>query len=214
LVVIGIDAHKRTHTAVIVDRTGRELAVKTVGTTSSDHLALLRWATAHAADRAWAIEDCRHLSRRLERDLIAAGEQVVRGPLKLVANVRTSARTYGKSNPIDALAVARAALRKPNLPVARLDGAEREIRCWSSTVKTWLPSAPASSDDCAGICTNSTPAGIHRPNSTGPARSPGSTRTWYGDQPWLVPTCAALFVLTLFKLLEILASLGCAIRRE
>jgi len=45
-----------------------------------------------------------------------------------MANARTAARTYGKSDPIDALAVARAALREPELPVARLDGPAREIR--------------------------------------------------------------------------------------
>lgn len=128
MVVIGIDAHKRTHTAVVTDYLGRKVAQKTVGTTSADHLALLRWAAEHDTERTWAIEDCRHLSRRLERDLIAAGERVVRVPPKLMAHVRDSARTYGKSDPIDALAVARAALREPDLPAARLDGAEREIR--------------------------------------------------------------------------------------
>jgi transposase len=46
----------------------------------------------------------------------------------LMAHVRDSARTFGKSDPIDALAVARAALREPGLPVARLDGMERELR--------------------------------------------------------------------------------------
>lgn len=40
MVVIGIDAHKRTHTAVIVDHLGRKVAVKTTGTTSSDHLGV------------------------------------------------------------------------------------------------------------------------------------------------------------------------------
>ena len=89
---------------------------------------MLRWAARHGAERLWAIEDCRHLSRRLERDLLAAGERIVRVPPKLMAHVRDSARTYGKSDPIDALAVARAALREPDLPVARLDGAEREVR--------------------------------------------------------------------------------------
>ena len=68
------------------------------------------------------------MTRRLERDLIAAGESVVRVPPKLMAHIRDSARTYGKSDPIDALAVARAALREPDLPVARLDGVERELR--------------------------------------------------------------------------------------
>ena len=45
-----------------------------------------------------------------------------------MAHVRDSARTYGKSDPIDALAVARAAQREPDLPVARLDGPDREVR--------------------------------------------------------------------------------------
>nr|WP_234382114.1 transposase [Streptomyces dysideae] len=76
----------------------------------------------------WAVEDCRHLSRRLERDLLAAGERIVRVPPKLMANCRSAARTYGKSDPIDALAVARAALREPDLPTACLDGVAREIR--------------------------------------------------------------------------------------
>src|SRR5262249_58405872 len=71
---------------------------------------------------------CRHVSRRLERDLLAAGERIARVPPKLRANARTSARSVGKSDPIDALAVARAALREPDLPLARLDGPEREVR--------------------------------------------------------------------------------------
>jgi transposase len=128
MMVIGIDAHKRSHTAVTVDEMGRQGFVKTVGTTTQDHLRLLKWAVSLAVERLWAIEDCRHLTRRLERDLIAAGESVVRVSPKLMAHVRDSARSYGKSDPIDALAVARAALREPNLPIARLDGVEREIR--------------------------------------------------------------------------------------
>jgi transposase len=79
-------------------------------------------------ERRWAVEDCRHLSRRLERDLLSAGEVIVAVPPKLMANTRDSARTYGKSDPIDALAVARAALREPNLPAAQLDGPSRELK--------------------------------------------------------------------------------------
>ncbi len=45
MVVIGIDAHKRTHTAVIIDGNGRKLATKTCETTSKDHLSLLRWGS-------------------------------------------------------------------------------------------------------------------------------------------------------------------------
>jgi len=44
MMVIGIDAHKRSHTAVSVDDMGRQGFVKTVGTTTQDHLRLLKWA--------------------------------------------------------------------------------------------------------------------------------------------------------------------------
>jgi transposase len=129
MMTLGIDAHKRTHTVVAVDELGRELAQKTTTATSSDdHLEMLRWAQRFGGERTWAVEDCRHLSRRLEADLVAAGERIVRVPPKLMAHARDSARTYGKSDPIDALAVARAALRHPDLPAAQLDGPARELR--------------------------------------------------------------------------------------
>jgi transposase len=127
MVVIGTDSHKRSHTVVAVDATGRKLVEKTVAATSAGHLELLRWA-ARFTERAWALEDCRHLSRGLERDLLVSGARVVRVPPKLMAGARRSSREPGKSDPIDALAVARAALREPALPVAQLDGPEREVR--------------------------------------------------------------------------------------
>lgn len=128
MVTIGIDAHKRTHTAVACDDQGRELARRTLGTNSPEHLALVAWARSLGDERSFAVEDCRHLSRRLERDLLQAGEQIVRVPPKLMAHARDGARSYGKSDAIDALAVARAALRETQLPSARLEGSERELR--------------------------------------------------------------------------------------
>jgi transposase len=126
MIVIGVDSHKRTHTAVAADENGRKLAEKTVVAISTGHLELVRWA-GRFSDHRWAIEDCRHLSRRLSTDLLRAGEGVVRVPPKLMAGARRSSREPGKSDPIDALAVARAALRE-DLPVATLDGPEREVR--------------------------------------------------------------------------------------
>jgi len=128
MVTIGADLHKRTHTVVAVDDNGRRLAERTVSATPAGHLELLTWARERFPERRWALEDCRHLSRRLERDLVVAGESVVRVPPKLMAGARRAGREPGKSDPIDALAVARAALREPDLPVARLDGPEREVR--------------------------------------------------------------------------------------
>jgi transposase len=127
MVVIGVDSHKRTHTAVVVNETGRKLDHKTVATSTQGHLALLRWARRWRV-RSWALEDCRHLTRRLEADLLRAGETVRRVPPKLMAGARQSSREPGKSDPIDALSVARAALREPDLPIATLDGVERGLR--------------------------------------------------------------------------------------
>jgi hypothetical protein len=93
MVILGIDAHKQTHTVVVVDEHGRKLGERTVKTTTTDHLDLLVWASRFGAERRWAVEDCRHLSRRLERDLLGAGQQVVRVPPKLMANARTAGRT-------------------------------------------------------------------------------------------------------------------------
>lgn len=133
MVVLGVDAHKRTHTVVIVDEVGREQAQRTGVATDRGHQGLIAWARETAGpwaaqERLWAVEDCRHVSGRLERALLAAGERVVRVPPKLMAGARKAARTRGKSDPIDALAVARAALREPELPVAAHDQTSREVK--------------------------------------------------------------------------------------
>ena len=117
MVVLGADLHKRSHTIVVIDATGRQLAEKTIAATDAGHLELRRWA-AQWPERTWGLEDCRHLSRRLDAELVRAGEPVVRVSPKLMAGTRRSGRAPGKSDPIDALAVARAVLREPDLPVA------------------------------------------------------------------------------------------------
>jgi transposase len=130
-VTIGVDAHKKTHTLVAVDVVGRRLGEKTVPTNTDGHLAALQWASQWAVDGEvvrFAVEDCRHLTRRLEGDLLRAGQAVVRVHTRLMADARRSVRRPGKSDPIDAEAVALAALREPDLPVAQLDGPAREVK--------------------------------------------------------------------------------------
>jgi transposase len=129
MVVVGTDVHKRTHTFVAVDEVGRVLGEKIVVATTAGHRNALHWAREQfGTDLLWGIEDCRNLSARLERDLLTAGEHVVRVAPKLMAQSRASARTRGKSDPIDALAVARAVLREPDLPVACHDATSRELK--------------------------------------------------------------------------------------
>ena len=125
MIVVGIDAHKASHTLVAVDERGRKLGEKTVTATTPGHAKALRWAnsTFEGTDIAWGVEDVRTVTARLERDLMDTGAVVIRVPPAVMARVRGNRRIVGKSDPIDALAVARAVLQEPNLPRARHDPA-------------------------------------------------------------------------------------------
>jgi transposase len=129
MIVIGIDPHMKSHTAAALDAaTGRSIAERTVACSDDGHDELVAWARSLPGDHYFAIEDCRHVSGRLERHLLPRGERVVRVPPKMMAGARHSARSYGKSDPIDAACVARAALREPGLPEASLTGPEHDVR--------------------------------------------------------------------------------------
>jgi transposase len=130
VVTVGTDSHEKTHTFVAVDEVGRRLAEITLRANSDGHLQLVRWA-AQFENVVFALEDCRHLTRRLEEDLLRVGQRVVRVPTRLMADARRGTRTPGKSDPIDAEAVAIAALRHPGLPVAELAGPAREVKLLS-----------------------------------------------------------------------------------
>jgi len=127
--VVGVDAHKRSHTLVVVDAVGVKLGEKTVPSTSAGHLQAMKYVHAHfGMDVVWGIEDCRPVTARLERELLAVGQRVIRVPPHLMSRSRASSRTPGKSDPIDALAVARAVLREPDLPIAFHDQASLELK--------------------------------------------------------------------------------------
>lgn len=131
MIVIGVDAHKRTHTLVALDAgTGADQGQRTIQASDDGVLDALRFAAGLGRERVWAVEDCRHVTARLERALLGAGERVIRVPPSLTGESRKATRTAGKSDPIDARAVALAAIREglENLPVAFLDEQAHEIR--------------------------------------------------------------------------------------
>lgn len=72
MVVVGVDAHKRSHTLVAVDGNGKVLGQVTVHATSVGHLEAVKWVGKFGGERMWAIEDCRNLSHRFESELLAA----------------------------------------------------------------------------------------------------------------------------------------------
>lgn len=129
MVIIGIDAHKRSHTLVAVDAVGKVQDTLVIEAGSAGHTEALAWARSHfRQDVTWAVEDSRSVSGGIERALLAADQMVLRVPAGLMKRTRAVARTPGKSDPIDATAVARAALREPDLPRATLDGVSRDLK--------------------------------------------------------------------------------------
>lgn len=132
MVTVGIDPHKRVHVAVAVDargnRIGKPLTVK------NDELlitAVLTWirAITDATPVTWAIEDGHGFARRLADGLLLAGQEVVWVPSRLTAAHRKlHAATGSKSDAIDAMAAAHAAIATPDLTRHHIDERVRELR--------------------------------------------------------------------------------------
>src|SRR5881227_3235486 len=120
-VMIGVDPHKGSHTAVAIDGDEVELASVTVRATRRQVDELLGWA-ARFEDRTWAIESAAGLGYLLSQQLVAAGEDVVDVPATLAARVRVlgSGRS-NKNDPNDARSVAVAALRAPTMTEVRCE---------------------------------------------------------------------------------------------
>src|SRR6188472_1194521 len=131
MIVLGADMHKSSHTiAAVAAASGELLGEKTIEVGDRGFAAALGWARGLQDERVWALEDCRHVSGAFERFLLLHGERVVRVATRMMAGERRAGRDRGKSDLIDALAVARAALREgvERLPVAELAGVELDIR--------------------------------------------------------------------------------------
>src|SRR6185437_7545967 len=125
MIVIGVDVHKHSLSAVAVDEVGRQVdCIET-----SDGEELISWSKRVGRRRLWALEDCRHVTRGLERTLQRQRQHLVRVPPRLTAPERRRGRVRGKSDLIDALAIARAALREPLLDSPRPEeGRLRELK--------------------------------------------------------------------------------------
>jgi transposase len=114
-VVIGIDPHKASHTAVAVDGGEEPLSSVKVRATRKQVEQLLDWAEPFGK-RRWAIESAGGLGYLLAQQLVARGEEVYDVPPTLASRVRVLATTRSnKNDPNDALSIAVAALRAPRL---------------------------------------------------------------------------------------------------
>jgi transposase len=209
MVVVGADVHKRSHTFVAVDEVGRKLGEKSVAAISSGHGEAVMWVRERfGADVVWAIEDCRHLSARLERDLLTAGQRVVRVPPKLMAQTRASARTRGKSDPIDALAVARAAMREPDLPVASHDEVSRELKLLIDRREDLVAQRTATINRLLWRVHELDPARAPKPRSLDLAKHRYILGQWLNTEPGLVAELARDELADITRLTEVINALA------
>ena len=130
-VMIGVDPHKGSHTAVAVDKGERSLAEICVQSGPKQLERLLNWAGAFP-ERTWAVENATGLGYLLAQQLVAAGERVLDIQPKLAARVRLLAtESTNKNDPHDALSVAIAALRAPNPKAVGVEDHAAVMRLWS-----------------------------------------------------------------------------------
>jgi transposase len=133
MVMIGIDPHKASHTAVAIDHGEAVLAERLVRATRRQVPELVAWADQLGArERTWAVESAGGLGYLLAQQLLAAGETVVDIPATLASRVRLlgSGRS-DKNDPNDARSVAVAALRAPTLVPVRVEDHATVLRLLS-----------------------------------------------------------------------------------
>lgn len=125
---IGIDTHKDSLAVCLVDQLGTALAERTFDNNPAGHRALLEWSQVMAPQSRVGIEGSASFGAPAARFLLAAGLEVREVPPHLSRRERLRTRRAGKSDPGDALAIARVALREGELPPVRLVDRSLEIQ--------------------------------------------------------------------------------------
>jgi len=129
VVTIGIDAHKRSLAVCLVDELGRELAGREFGNEPRAHRALHAWVLKQApAQRRFGVESTGWVGRGIACFLLAQGETVVDVRGSLTDRQRQRLRGEGKSDPRDALAIARVTAREERLAPVRADSPARDLK--------------------------------------------------------------------------------------
>src|SRR6266480_922563 len=131
VVMIGIDPHKASHTAVAINAAEQSLGQLRVRASAVQAERLLGWAQAWP-ERAWAVEGAGGVGHLLAQQLLSAGERVLDVPPKLAARVRLLATgDVNKNDPNDARSVAVAALRSAGVREVRRDDHAAVLKVWS-----------------------------------------------------------------------------------
>ncbi|HET7830265.1 MAG TPA: IS110 family transposase [Candidatus Limnocylindrales bacterium] len=126
--VIGIDTHKATLAACAIDDVGQVLGEAAFPNEPAGFEALLTWLRDLGGIERIGLEGSAGFGSAAARFLLAADEAVVEVPPQLSHRERLRTRRAGKSDPGDALAIARVVLREPALPPVRTDDASRDLK--------------------------------------------------------------------------------------
>jgi transposase len=131
VVMIGVDPHKGSHTAVAVGGDEVVLGLVRVRASAAQAPRLLEWAAQWPA-RTWAVEGAAGLGHLLAQELVAAGERVLDVQPKLAARVRLLASgAVNKNDPNDARSVAIVALRSASCLPVRPDDHAVVLKIWA-----------------------------------------------------------------------------------
>jgi transposase len=131
VVMIGIDPHKGSHTAVAIGAGEEPLGELRVRASAAQAQRLLAWAAAWP-ERTWAVEGAGGLGHLLAQQLLSAGERVLDVQPKLGARVRLlAAGAVNKNDPNDARSVAVAALRSASRMEVTADDHVAVLKVWS-----------------------------------------------------------------------------------
>ena len=131
VVMIGVDPHKASHTAVAISAAEEPVGQLRVRASAVQAERLLGWAQAWP-ERAWAVEGAGGIGHLLAQQLLSAGERVLDVPPKLAARVRLLATgDVNKNDPNDARSVAVAALRSAGVREVRQDDHAAVLKVWS-----------------------------------------------------------------------------------
>jgi transposase len=141
-VIIGVDPHKASRTAAVLDERGEPVDQQRFASTRTGWRALGRWAKRWP-ERRWAVEGASGLGRRLAQQLVGEGEPVLDVPAKLAARVRLLSAGHGrKSDAHDAVSVAVAAHGPGGLARSASRTTPASCACSRSVAMTWCVSAP------------------------------------------------------------------------
>lgn len=154
----GVDSHKDSLAVCLVDQTGRAYAQAAFANTPADHRRLAAWLDRHGPATRVGVEGGANLGAALARFLADRGLDVREVPCALTVRERRRLRRPGKSDPTDALAIARICARDDDLPPARQPGPATDLKVLSDYRDELLALRHAEATGCTQTLPSSAPA--------------------------------------------------------